>query len=578
MTESGKQIESALKKSNIEIKTEQLARASTSLAQERSSFDNDVKALTDLQQNNTRVGKMLNKEGVRINKRGPLAKGALGAISIVTGSSILAAEEQNIRKITDALENDKLEAKRLQKAIVKRHPDLLDRELNFNNAQRRYLNAERDALKEAYKEEKKAAEKQIEALNNFNRKNERLGLSTAATDQLIAQINSEIKALEETIEANEAARWDNRNNKRSPPNQAIMPCPKKCEASTLEVSCKHFGKTRKAKLPPGTSVAELHVISASLASDPAFVDILYVSIEGGCGEGKTTVSPSISIPELMQRDEEGYNCPYAVVTGTDTNVRLPGTAGSPLEIAAYSPSVDMRFRKLRWADFIKHVFTPREDKVSTYTVEAKGCGGEYDGLAAQIHAHTKVQWGGEIAFSWEKLAPESNEAEEDGTALVETDTAVRKWALEGKVAGSHDGTKFDLGTKLNDEFFPGLRKTIGGVASFLNRLDDIENSNADADQPAAEKDGATKPPKIFKFSVNYPKVVIGGSYENKEHPEDYTVDNEFKVFLKLDPLIGAKIEIDILRALLNIASDAIAPGAYSQAKKFASYMKKITRH
>lgn len=561
------------RKADYKLRKSQFEYANAKVANEKASFDNNMDELNQLQAKNEADGNALNKNTTEVLSRNLVSAAAYSAVDKVSTLFKGTTEVQDITQRVADLAVSKQTAIKMQKKLVAQSEGLAQKKEKVEKAKQKMLDVETDSIKKEIELEEEKIEQlnQSQATDVGNEPN--MSAAVAKWEMNNAELkasNEKISDLKEKQSANIAAKEEANQARRTPADLVIQQCPTGCEATKITVNCKHHGRT--AKTMPNKSISELHVISASMQTDKQYVDMISIAIEGNCGKGKSATSPSSALAGLLIRDEAGSHCPYAVVSGGEpgVDIKLPGTAGNTLDVYVYSPSVEKSLIKPTWLAFFEYAFIPKENQYTTYTIVSKGCNGVYDGLQTRVYAHTYVKWAGNVSMAWSKSNKESTKPVGDGTEIDLAQTATTKWEIKGKIAGIYDGRAYDVECSLNN-FFTGFRNAISGLATFMNRVEDHSVPNLPSTSTATD----TTKNDIVKFEVNYPKIILDGSYDTLEDPKGNSVDTKFKIALKMNPLIGVKISVDILQALLNIATNVIAPGALPAGKKFASYIKKV---
>lgn len=93
----------------------------------------------------------------------------------------------------------------------------------------------------------------------------------------------------------------------------------------------------------------------------------------------------------------------------------------------------------------------------------------------------------------------------------------------------------------------------------MELVDSTAKPGAKSEALSGEKEEEKKP-KIFTWSFSPSKVALTAHRENKEDPNSNLIDTHYTYSLKLDPLFGVKAEVDVLLAMIELASTYV-PGA-----------------
>ncbi|CAA0123086.1 Uncharacterised protein [BD1-7 clade bacterium] len=514
--------------------------------------------------------------------------GVLQSVSgLVTGNTA-SARAANIGRSSEELDNLKIEAARKQKEIVAKNGELQSLKAGMNDQERKLLDKEWSKLQA----ERQVRQDELDKVNDVINVRDRRGMDTEAHEAEAGRLTRDIEQIDEKRRENSRAKEQNSQRSRQRVGKAEKPCALACKATSLSVTCSH---NRKAKFNPATNKYELHVISASYAGKPGrdgnrythkkqatsiSVDTIEVAVEGVCNQGLDTVSTMGRLPTLLERRALTDHCPVVSASGASPgqDILLPANPATPLEINAYSPPIDTLISFCSaptWVDFFRHVVRPDKKATSEYTLTVNGCDGGYEDLSAVIYSSPKYTWDGSVSIGWNQSAEDP--VVDNGTSceLVEEQVIVNKWKAEGKISGTIDTKSFELVPFGVDGPLDAFRGTFSQLFTWLERL----NKNLELDgEEASETQSSSADGKEKDASgpkIQLPKIVIGGNYENKENPNTHEIDEVSKFYIKMDPLIGVNLKVDILKFLLDSAMNCIAPGSASGARSFQKYVKQI---
>lgn len=202
----------------------------------------------------------------------------------------------------------------------------------------------------------------------------------------------------------------------------------------------------------------------------------------------------------------------AVQVNNDTPVKR---SPRKFKVSYRTPQVD------GFTDFVKRFLAPDLNALAPleYAAHTQCCTrGSHDAI---VQAFPPFKWQGKLEFGYDPKR---------GGNFTD------RWYLEGNLGWDiGDSTwKYKRGDRKED-YFPQLGSAVGDI---VNRIDGlITEARATA--------------QTYKVKMNWPKVSLGGEVELLEAKNNYNADLGGKIFLKLDPLIGAEARVDILQYLIN---------------------------
>ena len=412
-------------------------------------------------------------------------------------------------------------------------------------------------------------------------------------------------------------------------------CPNKCTANKMLLRTNNQNRKVELSLTSGGKVLEVISVSSSASERthklwngseyvPSGLRVIEAELEGECQKGKTNVSTLSAQANLHERDGSAENCPVMTIKQDETHIILPGTESAPLKFNVYCPEQKAQYLSiLNFFQLFQRVFwaSKAEPIYRGYTLQAQSCEGSAP-FSVEVHAYPKIK--AEVSLSVQYVPRKTEDIVADykdtSTKLLSSAAEMEEghkkislsnWQFEGQLKGHIDSYDFAPAIKNIDlsEMFTGLRESIEVFVRFYEIIlavtcrdlsgGTLETAAADSAgshdvqigidkaRPATfetDSDGnITKKEsksKIGSISLRYPKLAFAISAENTETTESTTLDYTWSAALKADPLIGISANVDILAALLNIAANALLPGAkqYIEAgKRFADFIGEIVK-
>lgn len=298
------------------------------------------------------------------------------------------------------------------------------------------------------------------------------------------------------------------------------------------IKCEHFGKGRKF---------QLDVIN----NEPNFNGSQHVIQVVAQTDKPETVTIEYDKPNCTNGDE---SCPSIVVDGGDYS-NQPITK-SPFKLLAkpYKKNENLSF-----LDFLQTYFLPdfRDLEPEVYSISAGGCS-DVSGHQALVHCFPTFEWKGKLEAGMEH---KYNKA-----GLLED----RKFTIGGEIEYIRNGNPTKFGGKStsssNKEVsFPKLESML---TSIVSSLDDIKNKNQEL---VLNKSGKTLSSfkqesgsdDLVNVTVTPPKIALGGGLKLAESSSTGEVDMAGQVALELAPLIGMKVDTDLLDWLIMTFSGGL---------------------
>ena len=298
------------------------------------------------------------------------------------------------------------------------------------------------------------------------------------------------------------------------------------------IKCEHFGKGRKF---------QLDVIN----NEPNFNGSQHVIQVVAQTDKPETVTIEYDKPSCTNGDE---SCPSIVVDGGEySNQKI---TQSPFKLLAkpYKKNEDLSF----W-DFLQTYFLPdlRDLQPEVYSISAGGCS-DVSGHQGLVHCFPTFEWKGKVEAGMEHKYNE--------VGLLED----RKFTIGGEIEYIRNGNSTKFGGKStsssNKEVsFPKLESML---TSIVSSLDDIKNKNQEL---ALDKAGKTLSnfkedsgsDDLINVTVTPPKIALGGALKLAESSSTGEVGMAGEVALELAPLIGMKVDTDLLDWLIMTFSGGL---------------------
>ena len=537
-----------------------------------------VNALNQQKIDNQNQAKALTAKKAEIDKRGSLASLSVAAIDLVKSPFTDGNESDLLTKQLNKLAISQKDAIDKQNALVDEYADLQQEKQKLDDLKLNNLNSQKAALTTELENENENLDSLKTSLSEDTADN--MADEVARRDYLDAQIKdsqAKVKALNDAQQKNIAATADAKAESNTSISSPIQKCPDQCVSHDIVVKCNHEGGKRIAVpgVKPSETTPFLQVVSVPYGA-LTDIDEISVYIDGSCDQGKNTLSPLNNVSGLLKRNQaaDDIHCPFITIVGGEpvTDIRLPGTVGSPIKFNAYAPKAEWSgglVTKPSWAVFIKHLFfTDQNKKFCTYRLEGASCDGPGTNAIAKVQAFTREKWTMEAGFSWEKvgasdLKTKKNLTSKTSKEMTPEDIASTKWAIDGKASGTVGTDTFVLEAK--PDFLTGVTQTLSHLLYFFDSVDSSE--------PKKKKE--TKPDEVFSWKWIPPKIAIAGEREIKENPSNNLVDTAYKYSIKLDPFFGIGAKVDVLQALINLAVNCAAPGAGAGAIMFVQFVQEV---
>ncbi|MFQ3170722.1 MAG: hypothetical protein ACI9DG_000746 [Oleispira sp.] len=291
------------------------------------------------------------------------------------------------------------------------------------------------------------------------------------------------------------------------------------------IKCVHYPKTRKFQLDVINTAPNFngnqHVLQVVAQTDkPETVTIEYD--KANCTNG----------------DKE---CPSIVVDGGSYSGQKITTSPFKLIAKPFQKTEDLSF----W-DFMQSYFLPdfRDLQPEKYVITTGGCS-DISGQKAEVHCFPTFEWSGKIEAGMKHKY--------NAVGLLED----REFSFGGEIKYVRNGntTKFggkSTSTGNKEVTFPKLESML---TSIVSKLDDVKNSKQEAGLNSVGKTISdvkknTGSEDLIIVEVEPPKISLGGGLKLAESSATGEVGMAGNVTLDLSPLIGLKVETDLLDWLI----------------------------
>lgn len=396
-------------------------------------------------------------------------------------------------------------------------------------------------------------------------------------------------------------------------NDITTSCPLTCDATKLSVKSNNGGRNYTLMANESDQpIKTLHVISLSqkaLENTPkknlnsSGISIISAYLEGKCEKGLAQSSPLSKEQFKLERETSGEYCPVIKVHKDDIKLTLPGTASEPLMFNIFCPAPPTGL--VTWGYLFRDIIFPKyRTPPIKYIIESMGCDKSYE-LKSQVFAHQKIKLELELGITYKKTEkievmsgwkfnPEVNNLVEDynkGHRTVELGNWLFTMDLKGKVDSTN--LAYQLQSLNPADCLSALRTAINGFIFLFDIIRICTNDNIGSNitgveyladkiidnkvDAVDEKGKASAEGPTGSISIVYPKMALNLTYENCEAEGKNILGHATSVAVKFSPLIGVTSKVDILGALIKIASNALIPGASTGGKAFVKFVWPIVK-
>ncbi len=319
----------------------------------------------------------------------------------------------------------------------------------------------------------------------------------------------------------------------TPPRSTALPCQagQNCEIVKVTVKCGHAPRTFTAVVGVGANTQELQVVAGNTETD----------------EVKLTTVVKQPLCAARQHKAQHYRITHNGQTRT-----LPGASGKftvahPLRIThgGVAPNPVALWRSLR----------PLQEEPARYKVEALACKGAATTYLT-VSVYPEVEW--EIKYGLKVSTGQQINAGSSGAGASRyssTTTDGISLYLEAKC--SYDGRSHELGVELKKEWQekqPWI-KAVMKMGRWLRKLFYL----------------------AANINVVFPEIDIKGTYKSKvqEKPDQWRVYNNTEWSFGGSPLLGGRLEIELIDAILRAAGSALAAAGIVVAPGLAQMLIKL---
>ncbi len=249
-------------------------------------------------------------------------------------------------------------------------------------------------------------------------------------------------------------------------------------------------------------------------------DKVVVNFAGSCGHGKP-------------------DCPAIRINGGS----LIAVGQSPHTFdAPFRKTSDSKIRNI--IDFVRRFVLPEEpfSEPQRYTIRTSDCSSQKREAVVEAYAPFKVKLEGSLGYQKDiDTDPVLVNTEKKRYAKAKKVDPARLWNVNAEYAYTHGTANTQYKIDKLDDSIPQLARAVGFVA---RGIDEIIS-------PSGRSRPKT-PAKSYKFDVQWPKLAVGAEAELTETDGDYDLGFAKKFYVKMDPLIGADLTIDVVDVLTKI--------------------------
>lgn len=316
--------------------------------------------------------------------------------------------------------------------------------------------------------------------------------------------------------------------------------PKVCVFEKLTLKCGHKERnyTLKEESGPDRTI--------QIVSDPMNPDKIKVGYNGRCGV--SNLSPGCAKPHVIQGD-----------TGKELEL------DSELSVAL-PPTESVQRWAGDWLTLVRNIHKldhlPRDPYV-VYGTACNGTGGgdQTTGVYANVEVFPKAGWSGDLSFGYQyektKRKKIANERDIKDVEFGQLDDQ-GKWELKGSFEGQYGRTTLQpleltlSGDGAKKDSDPASRALFKSTQAVLTKLTRVLALVCDFSES--------------KLDILWPNLKFGGGVELAEVETKAIVRPAGNFYFAADPLIGAKVVVDILEALVWFAAGCAGPGGPPFAK------------
>jgi len=310
------------------------------------------------------------------------------------------------------------------------------------------------------------------------------------------------KPTQQSSQLESAQASNNASNK--PAGEAIQSCEKKqCDVNNLVVNCDHGSRGYSLELVEGPPPKENPDYLYEVISKSSELEKMTVNFTGSCAN-------------------DSASCPSVALSGAKSLSQL--SSGAVFSVK----HKDLPEGKLAFPKFVKEYLLPYTLKPNVYKVQTQGCNGSGD-FAATINVYPAYKLSGTLTVDFEPTKQTNGNY---------------GWKFSGQLKLDIDSQSWTYGEDLSQkEFLPQLQESLNSIVTKIKEITD----------KTKEQSGS-----LIKFSPAWPKISLGGELELKEMQAGHRVSSAGNLSLKFEPLLGFKLETDILDWLI-LTSGTAAP-------------------
>ncbi len=301
-----------------------------------------------------------------------------------------------------------------------------------------------------------------------------------------------------------------------PPGQTCLACQAAqnlCEIQKVTIKCGHDSRTYTAVVGVGANTQELQVVAGYTVSD------------------KLKLTTVVKKPLCGAREHQAKH--YRITHNGQTRM-LPGSSGEftvthPLRIThGVAPNPLALWRSLR----------PLQEEPAKHKVEALACKGAATTYLT-VSVYPEVEW--EIKYGLKVSQGRQINAGSSGAGAsryTSTDTDGLSFYFESKC--TYDGRSHELSAELKGEWqrkMPWVQAVMK-MARWLRKLFYL----------------------VANINVVFPEIDLQGTYKSEveEKPDEWKVYNNTKWTFGGAPLLGGRLEFELIDVILRAAGNALA--------------------
>ena len=189
-------------------------------------------------------------------------------------------------------------------------------------------------------------------------------------------------------------------------------------------------------------------------------------------------------------------------------------------------------------DFVKRFMLPELNGLEphTYTVSNQRCSAStVPSYTGKVMVYPAFKWSGALSLGYDNALKQDKPAGWFINGEIKALIGDKEWAFGSKHTQDEDPAS---------QYFPGLVKAF---SAFCDKVGELGRAPAVGATPASKD--------IVSASITWPKITLNGDIGIEEVQKRWDIDLAGSIGLKLNPLIGAKMQVDIV----EVAKKMIGP-------------------